>query len=114
MSPIAEQLTDRVALVTGASSGLGAQFARVLRRAGADVVVTARRHDRLDHLAAEIGLHVVTGDIQSAAHRQQLSDAIRDRFGRLDILVNNAGVCDDGPLAMPRGASLVVPGHRAQ
>jgi NAD(P)-dependent dehydrogenase (short-subunit alcohol dehydrogenase family) len=91
-------LSGRVALVTGASSGLGERFARVLREAGADVVVTARRTDRLELLARELDAVGVAGDIISAAHRQALAAAIADRFGRLDILINNAGVCDDGPL----------------
>ena len=91
-------LSGRVALVTGASSGLGERFARVLREAGADVVVTARRTDRLELLARELDAVGVAGDITSAAHRQAVAAAIADRFGRLDILINNAGVCDDGPL----------------
>ena len=90
-------LSGRVALVTGASSGLGERFARVLRDAGADVVMTARREERLKQLASELGSVAVAGDIASAAHRQALAAAVADRFGRLDILINNAGVCDDGP-----------------
>jgi NADP-dependent 3-hydroxy acid dehydrogenase YdfG len=91
-------LSGRVALVTGASSGLGARFARVLHEAGADVVVTARRAGLVEELADELEGLAVAGDITSAAHRQAMADAVADRFGRLDILINNAGVCDDGPL----------------
>jgi NAD(P)-dependent dehydrogenase (short-subunit alcohol dehydrogenase family) len=91
-------LSGRVALVTGASSGLGERFAGVLREAGADVVVTARRADRLERLASQLGAVAVAGDIASAAHRQAVAAAVADRFGRLDILINNAGICDDGPL----------------
>ncbi len=91
-------LSGRVALVTGASSGLGERFTRVLRDAGADVVMTARREERLKQLASELGSVAVAGDIASVAHRQALAAAVADRFGRLDILINNAGVCDDGPL----------------
>jgi len=91
-------LSGRVALVTGASSGLGERFARVLRGAGANVVVTARRADRLEQLADQLDAFAVSADIASAAHRQELAAAVADRFGRLDILVNSAGVCDDGPL----------------
>jgi NAD(P)-dependent dehydrogenase (short-subunit alcohol dehydrogenase family) len=91
-------LSGRVALVTGSSSGLGERFARVLREAGADVVVTARRAERLERLARELNAVAVAGDIASAAHRQAVAAAVADRFGRLDILVNNAGICDDGPL----------------
>jgi NAD(P)-dependent dehydrogenase (short-subunit alcohol dehydrogenase family) len=82
----------------GGLVGPGQQFARVLGQAGADVVVTARRADRLEQLAGELGAVAVPGDIASAAHRQGVAAAVADHFGRLDILVNNAGVCDDGPL----------------
>ncbi len=91
-------LSGRVALVTGASSGLGERFARVLREAGADVVVTARRADRLERLASQLDAVAVAGDIGSAAHRQAVASAVAARFGRLDILINNAGICDDRPL----------------
>ena len=70
----------------------------MLREAGADVVVTARRADRLEQLVGELGAIAVAGDIASAAHRQAVAATVADRFGRLDILINNAGVCDDGPL----------------
>lgn len=69
------RLDGRVALVTGASAGLGARFARVLHQAGANVLVTARRGDRLDELAAECGerIETMTGDITDARHRQALA-----------------------------------------
>jgi NADP-dependent 3-hydroxy acid dehydrogenase YdfG len=66
-------LSGRVALVTGASSGLGERFAKVLREAGADVMVTARRADRVEQLARELDAVAVPGDIASAAHRQALA-----------------------------------------
>lgn len=91
-------LGGRVALVTGASTGLGARFANVLRTAGADVVVTARRSSQLESFATSIGATALAGDITSADHRQQLASLIGEQFGRLDVLVNNAGTCDDGPL----------------
>jgi NAD(P)-dependent dehydrogenase (short-subunit alcohol dehydrogenase family) len=93
------RLDDRVALVTGASTGLGARFARVLHQAGAHVVVTARRADLLEQLARECGgrIEVMPGDITEPAHRQALAERIATH-GRLDVLVNNAGVIDDGPI----------------
>jgi NAD(P)-dependent dehydrogenase (short-subunit alcohol dehydrogenase family) len=93
------RLDGRVALVTGASSGLGARFAQVLHQAGATVLVTARRGDRLDELVSECGerIETMTGDITDARHRQALAKRLQTH-GRLDVLVNNAGICDDGPI----------------
>jgi len=93
-------LSGRVALVTGASSGIGARCAAVLHAAGADLVITARRSDRLDELAAELGTGVlpVPGDLRESSFRTSLVDGVRRTRGRLDILVNCAGVCDQGPL----------------
>jgi NAD(P)-dependent dehydrogenase (short-subunit alcohol dehydrogenase family) len=96
---VAWRLDGRVALVTGASSGLGARFARVLHEAGATVLVTARRGDRLDELASECGerIETMTGDITDSHHRQALAERLQSH-GRLDVLVNNAGICDGGPI----------------
>jgi len=93
------RLDGRVALVTGASAGLGERFARVLHTAGAHVIVTARRAGRLRELAAECGDRIETsaGDIADPGHRQHIAELVRGH-GRLDVLVNNAGICDDGPL----------------
>jgi NAD(P)-dependent dehydrogenase (short-subunit alcohol dehydrogenase family) len=93
------RLDGRVALVTGASTGLGGRFARVLHGAGAHVVATARRADLLSQLASECGsrLETIVGDITDARHRSTLVDRLQSH-GRLDVLVNNAGICDDGPI----------------
>jgi NAD(P)-dependent dehydrogenase (short-subunit alcohol dehydrogenase family) len=94
------RLDGRVALVTGASSGLGARFAAVLHAAGAAVVVTARRDDRLRQLAEDLGsrVAVLPGDLRDPAVRSEAVNLAADRFGRLDILINNAGTCDGGLL----------------
>jgi hypothetical protein len=85
-------LENRVAIVTGASSGLGRRFAAVLAQAGAHVIAAARRLDRLEQLAAETEAIVpVQCDVSVAADRQRLIAAALDRFGQIDVCVNNAG-----------------------
>lgn len=86
------KLHDRVALVTGASSGLGARFARVLDAAGAKLVLAARRTDRLEKLAAELRDALpVSCDVTNDAHvRGLVGDALK-HYGQIDILVNAAG-----------------------
>jgi len=92
-------LAGRVAVVTGASSGLGERFARVLRERGAEVVLAGRRAERLSALAAQLGEDhadpVVTDVTDEEAMRGLLDRAVK-RFGRLDIMINNAGISDDG------------------
>ena len=92
------RLDGRVALVTGASAGLGARFARVLHDAGAHVIATARRADRLEELARHGGsrIQTIAGDIADPDHRQAVVEVVRPH-GRLDVLVNNAGICDGPP-----------------
>ncbi|MCJ0979629.1 SDR family oxidoreductase [Rhodococcus sp. ARC_M12] len=85
-------LTDRVAVVTGASSGLGLGFARALAGAGATVYAAARRLDRLEALSAEIPAIVpVRCDVTDDGDRRALVDRCFDESGRLDVLINNAG-----------------------
>ncbi|MFN3636014.1 MAG: SDR family oxidoreductase, partial [Rhizobium rhizophilum] len=88
---------DKVVLITGASSGIGAGIARELAKAGAAVVLGARRTDRLDLLADEIrwaGGRVMTRrlDVTDRADVAAFAEAARLEFGRVDVIVNNAGV----------------------
>jgi len=92
-------LTGKIALVTGASSGLGAHFAKVLANAGAKVVVAARRRDRLDRLVDDITdssgeVMAVTMDVTDPASIQAAYDRAEEKFGLVDIIVCNAGVAD--------------------
>jgi len=92
------RLDGKVAVVTGASTGLGERFARVLVGAGARVVVTARRVDKLEQLAAELeGTVAVAADLSRAEdHELPVLKAI-EAFGRIDVLVNNAGMENSEP-----------------
>jgi 3-oxoacyl-[acyl-carrier protein] reductase len=90
-------LTGRVALVTGASSGLGTRFAQVLAENGAAVALVARRRDRLTALAARIEAaggraFAIEADVMDRAAMRRAFDAAEAAFGTVDILVNNAGV----------------------
>jgi NAD(P)-dependent dehydrogenase (short-subunit alcohol dehydrogenase family) len=92
------RLDGRVAIVTGASSGLGARFARVLDAAGAKVVLVARRLERLEALASELDDALpVRCDLQDTDALDDVVSGALDRYGRLDVLVNNAGMVDAEP-----------------
>lgn len=91
------RLEDRVAVVTGASSGLGVAFARAFAEAGADVVLAARRPDRLQQTAASVraagrSALCVPTDIADPAQVQHMVEAAMAQFGKIDTLINNAGV----------------------
>jgi NAD(P)-dependent dehydrogenase (short-subunit alcohol dehydrogenase family) len=86
------QLDGRVIVITGASSGLGAQLAHAIGEAGGVPVLAARRADRLAELTDEIpGADAVTCDVTDDADRRRLIDGVIERHGRLDGLINNAG-----------------------
>lgn len=89
------RVAGRVALVTGASSGLGVRFAKVLVAEGAKVIVAARRKERLDALVAELGADnaVAVGcDVTDEAAVIAMFDAAEARFGLVDTVINNAGM----------------------
>lgn len=94
----------KIVAVTGASSGIGAAAARLLAQRGACVVLGARRLDRLERLAAEIGeaggtAVVCSTDVTRLDDVRRLVDLAVEEFGRLDVLINNAGVASTSPLA---------------
>jgi len=95
-----ERLDGTVALVTGASSGIGHATAVALAEAGASLAVSARRRDRLEELAGQIGgdVLVLETDVTDEAQVRSMIDRTVAHFGRLDTLVNNAGVMLLGPI----------------
>jgi NADP-dependent 3-hydroxy acid dehydrogenase YdfG len=97
------KLSGTVALVTGASSGIGRATARTLAELGASVSVVARRSDRLDALVSDIesgggAALAIACDITDRASAEAAVRQSVEHFGRLDILVNNAGVMSIGPV----------------
>ena len=98
MSIPASALTGRVAIVTGASSGLGARFAAVLAEAGATVVACARRVERLEALAeSQPRVVPLRCDVVDAGDRARLVETALAIDNRIDVCVNNAGVASGGP-----------------
>lgn len=95
-----KRLKDKIAIVTGASSGIGRATAKLFAEEGAAVVVTARRQPELDALVAEIvdagGKAIaVAGDVKDEAHAKALVDTAVNQFGGLDVAFNNAGFVGD-------------------
>lgn len=98
-----KRFEDKIALVTGTSSGIGKATAMRLAREGARVAVTARRQDRLDALVSEIAsaggeAHAIGADLTSEDERRRLVDETVSRYGGLDVLVNAAGIIAFGTI----------------
>lgn len=96
---IAANIAGKVVVITGASSGLGEAAARELGALGARLVLGARRRDRLETLARELGdAEAVATDVTRMDEVQALVDRAVERFGRIDVMVNNAGLMPLSPL----------------
>lgn len=97
------QYTNTTVMITGASSGLGEEFARQFARRGADLVLVARRQDVLERLAADIrqssgrDVHVISSDLSAAGAGNALVATLAQRGLRVDTLVNNAGLGKTAP-----------------
>ncbi len=88
---------NRLALITGASSGIGAACAQRLGRAGLRVLLVARRRERLEQVADQIRLHggqaeILTADLSQDTERQRVYNQVCEQHGGIDVLVNNAGL----------------------
>ncbi len=89
---------NKTAVITGASSGIGAATARLLARQGLQVVIVARRKERLQSLAREIcaaggTAYAIAADLGKESERLALTTMVEERFGPIDVLINNAGFC---------------------
>jgi len=98
-----ENISGKVVVITGASSGLGEATARLLANQGATVALAARRAERIDTLAAEINAAggkalAVATDVTDREQVKALVDASAERFGRVDVMLNNAGLMPLAPL----------------
>ena len=92
------RLDGKIALVTGASSGIGAQTAKLFSSLGAKVIAAARREDRLQDLANQYpDVMAVRCDVGVEADCKNLVDTIVNEYGKIDILINNAGISDPIP-----------------
>ncbi len=91
------ELTDKTALVTGATGGIGGAIARSLHKQGATVAISGRQKEKLEQVASELGarVHVLPCDLGDRAAVSRLVDEAIGKLGRLDILVNNAGITKD-------------------
>lgn len=96
-----DRLKGKVAVITGGNSGVGAATAKLFAAEGATAVITARRKEALDNVAAEITaaggtVLAVPTDISKGEDSEKLMDTVMEKFGKIDVLVNNAGILEEG------------------
>jgi NAD(P)-dependent dehydrogenase (short-subunit alcohol dehydrogenase family) len=111
-------LTGRVVLVTGATSGLGLATVRLLSRAGATVIVHGRDHDKVAGVRAELGahgrsrrVHAVVADLADLASVEEAAAALRSRYPRLDAVIHNAGAMHECRVTTKDGIESTVAVH---
>lgn len=96
-----DRLKDKVAVITGGNSGVGAATAKLFAAEGATVIITARREAALEQIANEIKqtggtVLAISTDISKPEDPERLMQTVIDKFGKIDILVNNAGILEEG------------------
>src|ERR1700730_10849458 len=107
-------LSARIALITGASSGMGGDYARELASRGVSLVLVARRAEPLELLAQElrgrfsVAIHVMPTDLANETARQSLHDQLRAAGMTIDLLINNAGFGLFGPFAFRMAACAAI------
>ncbi|WP_214070073.1 SDR family oxidoreductase [Mucilaginibacter sp. dw_454] len=94
-----ENLTGKIAVITGGNSGIGYATAKELKARGAIVIITGRRQDALDKAAAELGVTGLVADQSSISQTTELVNKVSAQFGRIDILFINAGIVGTAPIA---------------
>ncbi|MBV9133628.1 MAG: SDR family oxidoreductase, partial [Chloroflexi bacterium] len=111
MTHITTPQTQRVALITGSSQGLGLEVARAYAKAGLALILTARHSRLLEHAARELAeltpTIAIPGDVADSEHVHRLVDTGLQRFGHIDVLINNAS--ELGPSPMPELQQLQTP-----
>ncbi len=97
---MSDQLTGKIALITGGNSGIGLETAKTFVQKGATVIITGRNQDTLDKAVAEIGSsgEAIQGDVSNNSDLDRLYDQIKTKYGRLDILFANAGIALAAPV----------------
>jgi NADP-dependent 3-hydroxy acid dehydrogenase YdfG len=102
---MSDGIKDKVIVITGASSGLGEAAARLLSQRGAKLMLGARRRERIEALAAELGdAAALATDVVVRADVEALVAAAAERFGRIDVMINNAGIMPNAPIEQLRVA----------
>lgn len=94
-------LSEKVIVIMGASSGIGEATTKLLAEKGAKLVIAARREDRLKAIKEslpEAELYIQTADVRDFAQVQAVIDLAMEKFGRIDVLYNNAGIMPTAPL----------------
>lgn len=86
------ELTGKVVVISGGSSGIGRATASVLKKEGAEVIITARKREKLFRTAFELGVHAKQCDISIEADVKSLTHYVSEKFQRIDVLINNAAV----------------------